>query len=174
MGLLEQQNFLARIFTDESLRLSFWDDPARVGAENGLLETDITQLKEIIPADLNYFANSLFHKRLHEVERLLPLTKKALDKDFSGLFREFSNNFQPTKIRKHLEDALGFCQFLQSNTTSRAALDTAKFEMTRHKFFQEEKLLAFCLLKYDVFTLKRKYGICIWYRLGKTIYHFIL
>jgi hypothetical protein len=172
MGLLEQQNFLARIFTDESLRLSFWENPSQLAAEHGLNETDLTQLKEIIPSDLNFFAKSLFHKRLHEVERLLPLTKKALGRDFVDLFREFTQKFQSDQIRKHLADAIEFCRFLQTQTIS--IKDTARFEKSKLQFFNQEKLFAFCLLRYDVFSLKKKFGFAVWYRIGKNTHHFIL
>jgi hypothetical protein len=174
MSLQAQQNFLARIFTDESLRHSFWENPAKIGAENGLSQTDIDQLKEIVAADLNFFADSLFHKRLHEAEKLLPLTKKALNQDFFKLFREFSQKFQPDNIKKHLEDAVEFSKFLQKQSVNPiSAYDTAKFEQTKHEFFSLEKRIAFCILRHDVFSLQKKLGFAVWLRIGKKIHHFI-
>jgi hypothetical protein len=174
MSLQAQQNFLARIFTDESLRHSFWESPEKIGAENGLSQTDIDQLKEIVAADLNFFANSLFHKRLHEAKKLLPLTKKALNQDFSKLFREFSQKFQPDNIKKHLEDGIEFCKFLQKQSVNPISVnDTAKFEQTKHEFFSLEKRIAFCILRHDVFSLQKKLGFAVWLRIGKKIHHFI-
>lgn len=173
MGLLEQQNFLARLFTDESLRLSFWENPEIVGKENGLDDSEIAQLKKIIAEDLNYFANSLFHKRLHEVEKLLPLTKRALDKDFSKLFKQFSQTFQPSSVKKHLEDAIEFCKYLQK-TQDFPAKDTAKFEQTRHEFFSRQKNFSICFLFYDVLSLKKRVRLAVWYRIEKETRHFYL
>lgn len=173
MSLQEQQNFLARLFTDESLRRSFWENSEIIGKENGLDDAEIVQFKEIIAEDLNYFADSLFHKRLHEVEKLLPLTRKALDKDFPKLFRQFSRTFQPSSIKKHLEDAIEFCKFLQKSQSS-LAKDTAKFEQTKHEFFSLQKHFAFCFLRHDVFSLKQKISVAVWYRTGKNTRHFIL
>lgn len=175
MGLLEQQNFMARIFTDESLRQSFWENPEKIGQANGLSEIEIAQFKEIIPENLNFFAESLFHKRLHEVEKLLPLTKRVLGDEFSKIFQKFAKKFQPTTVKKHLEDAIEFCQHLQSlQLAPIGAKDTAKFEQTRHKFFSQNKYLAFCILRYDVFNLKKKLGLAVWYRIGNQSHHFIL
>lgn len=175
MALIEQQNFLARIFTDESLRLSFWENPDQIGAENGLTTEEIIEFKQIIADDLNFFANSLFHKRLHEVEKILPLTKRALDTEFTKLFRDFSNNFQPNSIKKHLEDAIEFCKNLQfQQITPSYIKDTAKFEQTRLEFFSQEKKFSICLLRHDVFSNKKKIGCAIWLRIGKNIRHFIL
>lgn len=173
MGLLEQQNFLARLFTDKSLRQSFWENPSKIGEENALSELEILQLKKIISNDLDFFAESLFYKRLHEVEKLLPLTKKFLDREFSNTFREFSQTYQPKSIKKHLEDAIEFCKYLQ--TVDKPALkDAAKFEKTKHEFFSQQKLISFCLLKHNIFKLKKKLTLAVWYRIGNQTRHFIL
>ncbi len=175
MSLLEQQNFLARIFTDESLRLDFLAEPEQIGLENGLSGEDIAQLREIIPDEINFFANSLFHKRLHEVEKLLPLTKKALGKDFAKHFREFAQTYQPQTVKKHLEDSIEFCKLLQSKPVEPiSAKDTAKFERTKHEFFSLQKCLSIIFLRHDVFSLEKKIGLAVWYRIGKNTHHFIL
>jgi hypothetical protein len=173
MSLLEQQNFLARVFTDENLRLSFWENPEIVGKENGLDDREIVQLKEIFADDLNYFADSLFHKRLHEVEKLLPLTKRVLDKDFAKLFRQFSRNFQSSSIKKHLEDAIEFCKYLQQLQPDNIK-NTAKFEQTKHEFFSYQKRFSICFLRHDVFNQSGRFRLAVWYRIGNKTRHFIL
>ncbi|MBX7170108.1 MAG: hypothetical protein K1X72_04060 [Pyrinomonadaceae bacterium] len=175
MSLLEQQNFLARIFTDETLRQTFWENPQIVGIENGLDEVEIVQIKSIIPEDLNFFADSLLHKRLNEVEKLLPLTKKILEKDFGKYFREFSQIFQPITVKKHLEDAIEFCKYLQLNKIKPSpAQSTAKFEQTKHEFFGYGKSFAYCFLQHNVFNGQKKLGFAFWYRFGNQTRHFIL
>ena len=175
MSLLEQQNFLARIFTDENLRRSFWENPEIIGKENGLDVEDIAQLKEIVADDLNYFADSLFHKRLHEVEKLLPLTQKALGEDFSKHFRQFSQNFQSSSVKKHLEDAIEFCKYMQLQQFEKSySKDTAKFEQTKHEFFSLQKHLSGCFLQHDIFSQTKKISVAVWYRIGTRTRHFIL
>ncbi len=174
MGLREQQNFLAKLFTDENLRISFYDNPEKIGQENKLNETEIDQLKGIIAADLNFFADSLINKRLHEAKKILPLTEKVLDSDFNDLFQDFSTQFQPTSVKKHLEDAIEFCKYLQLQPVGNVYLkDTAKFEQTKLEFFQKEKSFSFCILRHNIFTARKRPCLAIWYRSGNHSRHLI-
>ena len=85
MSLQKQQDFLARLFTDESLRQNFLSEPKKIGLENGLADTDIAELQTVLPEQLTFFADSLYWKRLREVEKFLPLTKKILGEIFKIL-----------------------------------------------------------------------------------------
>ena len=49
MSLQNQQDFLARIFTDENLRLNFLSAPEKIGAENNLSAAEIEDLQTILP-----------------------------------------------------------------------------------------------------------------------------
>ncbi len=148
MSLLEQQNFLARVFTEENLRLEFLSNPEEIGSANGLDENDICQLKEILPSQLNLFGDSLYFKRLGEVRKLLPLSNKALDKEFTNLFREFARDFLPKTTKKHLEDALEFADFLSKRELSEVWIkDVARFEQARLDFNANGK--RFVLRKFD-------------------------
>lgn len=111
MSLLQQQNFLARLYTDEKLRRDFLSEPEKTGRENNLNECEIADLKAVLPDEMSFFADSLFWKRLREAERFLPLTKDFLGENFTKLSKIFSQNFNPQSIKKHLEDAFEFCGF---------------------------------------------------------------
>ncbi|HEX8367030.1 MAG TPA: hypothetical protein VF604_00550 [Pyrinomonadaceae bacterium] len=148
MSLLDVQNLLARIFTDEDLRLQFLSEPEKTGAENNLNEAEIEQIKQILPEQINFFADSLFYKRLREVEKFLPLTRKVLNKEFEKYFREFANQFLPQTIKKHLEDAIEFGGFLQSKKIEPFWIkDLAKFEGSRLSFNNSKK--RFLLKRFD-------------------------
>ena len=67
MSLAEVQGLLARLYTDESLRERFLSEPFLVGNENGLSQSESKQLAQILPEQLRFFADSLTHKRFHEV-----------------------------------------------------------------------------------------------------------
>ena len=183
------QNLLARIFTDEDLRLRFLSEPEKTGAENNLSDEEIEQIKQVLPEQINFFADSLFHKRLHEVEKFLPLTRKALEKDFEKYFREFANQFLPRTIKKHLEDAAGFGEFLQSKEIKPFwAKDLARFEAARLSFNNSEKRFLLKRFDFDVREIlkeisragakaqgdfpKRK-TFAVWMRIGGRTKHFI-
>ncbi|MET0753228.1 MAG: hypothetical protein ABWZ66_07635 [Pyrinomonadaceae bacterium] len=185
MSLLEQQNFLARLYTDENLRKSFLAEPEKIGLENDLTEPEIAGLSAIIPEELNFFADSLVWKRLREVEKMLPLTRKALNESFEEHFREFSQNYNPKSVKKHLEDAIGFCSFLQNCEIEPVwAKDLAKFEQARLIFNSKTK--DFLLRKFDFdvkeisredtkarseFSMRRTFAV--WIRVGNKSKHFV-
>jgi hypothetical protein len=185
MSLLEQQNFLARLYTDEDLRRSFLSEPEKIGAENDLSEREIAELASLVPAELDFFADSLVWKRLREAEKFLPLTKKALNKDFEKYFREFANQFLPKTIKKHLEDAIEFGAYLQTLETKPVwAKDLAKFERARLIFNSNTKNFVFERFEFDIRQIfvggaeasidvpKRKTR-AVWLRIGKRARHFI-
>lgn len=179
MSLLDVQNFLTRIYTDENLRREFLSAPERIGKENNLTDKEIAELGEVLPAELNLFADSLFLKRLHEVEKLLPLTKNALAGDFENYFREFANQFLPESIKKHLEDAIRFAGFLHSKNLELIwAKDLAKFEQAKLEFYGLNKRVVFRILDYNVKEISRqgtkaqseirkKKTFAVWLRIGK-------
>jgi hypothetical protein len=152
MSLLEVQNFLARVFTDEELRREFLAAPEKVGAENNLSEAEILELQQMLPAQLNFFGDSLVYKRLREVEKLLPLTRKALGRrDFENLFREFAARFLPQTIKKHLEDAIQFAGFLEAKRIRPAwTNDLIGFERAKLIFHNSARRFLFKKFDCDV------------------------
>lgn len=183
MSLKEQQDFLARLFIDESLRQNFLFQPTKIGAENGLNETEIDDLKAILPSQIEFFSESLFWKRLREAEKFIPLTVKILNQDFQPLFRQFSQTFNPQTVKKHLEDALDFCGFLQKGEVSEIARNIALFEKTKLEFFGYGKRIAFCKLAFDIRPfltenpiedLQRKRKFAVWIRSGHKTKHFYI
>lgn len=189
MSLLDVQNLLARIFTDEDLRLRFLSEPEKIGVENNLSASEIEQIRQILPEQINFFAGSLFYKRLHEVEKLLPLTRKTLETEFEKYFREFANQFLPQTIKKHLEDAIEFVEFLQSKKIEPVwAKDLARFEGARLLFNNSGKRFLLKKFDFDVrkiireispagakaqrdFSERKTYAV--WLRIGKRAKHFI-
>lgn len=105
------QNFMARIYTDENLRRAFLVQPEKIGLEANLTKTEIIELAEILPEELTFFAESLFYKRLRELEKFQPLTKEKLEKDFEILFREFANQFVPSTLKKTTKTRADFVNF---------------------------------------------------------------
>ncbi len=185
MSLLEQQNFLARLYTDENLRRRFLSEPEKIGLENDLTEPEIAGIAAIIPEELNFFADSLFWKRLREVEKILPLTRKVSGGSFEKYFREFSQNYNPKSVKKHLEDAVGFCSFLQNCEIEPVwAKDLAKFEQARLIFNSKTKDFLFRKFDFDIRKISRedtkaqsefpaRRTFAVWIRVGNKSKHFV-
>lgn len=190
MSLLETQNFLARIYTDENLRREFVSAPEKIGAENNLNFEEIAELARILPEDLNSFSEALFYKRLREVEKLLPLTRKISIKEFERHFRAFTGSFLPESNKKHFEDAINFADFLASQENELVWLkDLAQFEKTRLEFTVLQKRFSITLLDYDirlilenlpnqkpdlVANVKKRKTAAIWLRIGNKVKHFVI
>jgi hypothetical protein len=190
MSLLKQQNFLAKLYTDERLRRDFTFDPQKIGSENDLREDEIWEISAIFHEEINFFAASLFRKRLREAEKFLPLTKEVLKSDFDKLFRDFLQNYQARTIKKHLEDAREFCRFLQKKDfVSAIGKDVAKFEEAKIRFFVGGESFVFCRLKFNVHEIfhsgendkssylskiSKKTKFLIWIRFRRKIKHFVV
>jgi len=186
MSLKEQQNLLAKLYTDAEFRRAFLSKPEKIGAENLLDESEISEIGEIMPEELEFFAESLFWKRLREVEKFLPLTRKLSGDDFIEHFREFSQTFHPQSVKKHFEDAFEFCRFLQKRHISEFARSAAKFERAKLEFFGLGRSFVVCRLDFDFknFALsddkpqveipEKKKKIAVWLRIGKRVRHFFI
>lgn len=186
MSLLDQQNLLAKLYTDEEFRREFLSEPEKIGKDNFLDDREISDIKEILPGEINAFADSLFYKRLREVERFLPLTRKFSGENFEILFREFSREFNPKSVKKHLEDAFEFSGFLQKKDFESLWIkDLAKFEQARLEFSGFGKNFVFKSFDFDIrgifsaenemeINLKKRKTYAVWLRIGKRIKHFII
>ncbi|MGI8641657.1 MAG: hypothetical protein ACR2MG_17145 [Pyrinomonadaceae bacterium] len=183
MSLLETQNFLAKVFTDEILRGKFLSEPLKIGKENDLSETEIEQIRQLLPEQIKFFADSLLYKRLHEVEKFLPLTRKMLDKDFEIYFREFANQFLPKTIKRHLEDAIKFCDFLQARENGWLK-DLIIFEQARLIFNGYGKRFLLRVFQYNIKEICRRDAkaqsdfpkrktFAVWLKIGRRNRHFI-
>lgn len=185
MGLIEQQNFLAKLYTDENFRKSFIAEPNNFGRDNHLNNNEIEEIIEILPDEINVFADSLFYKRLREVEKFLRLTKKVLGKDFELNFREFAQTFTPQTVKKHLEDAIEFVTFLSLKDIDPSYVrDIAVFEQAKLEFGGLGK--RFIIKKFDfdlreinhlrlnkLWTPRARRTFGIWLRIGKYHKQFI-
>jgi hypothetical protein len=112
MGLTQVQELLARLYTEPELRERFSADPQGVGEALGLDAEEAGRLAQLPAAEIDRFARSLVHKRRSEVEKLLPLTRRALGPRFPVLFREHAARFMPNGVKKQFHDAVAFAEFL--------------------------------------------------------------
>ena len=187
MSLLQQQNLLAKLYTDENLRAAFFSEPEKIGKEFFLNESEITEISEMLQEEISFFSESLIFKRLREAEKILPLVRESIGDDFPRLFREFAQLYNPQTVKKHLEDALEFCVFLQKHASvSEISKNAAKYEWAKLKFFNDSPPITICFLRFDVRKInnqnaltnnsneKRKTKIAVWLRAGNTVKHFFI
>lgn len=187
MGLKEQQDLLARLYTDAELRSGFGNEPEYIGTRFSLTGPEINDLTALAELEVEWFADSLFWKRFRAVEKLLPTSSWIIGENFEPHFREFSREFSPTSVKKHLEDALAFSRWLlKARHLSAVAADVLKFESTRLRHNAEEKTLSVCTLAHDVrpifdfgrpgseSEIQTRRSFAIWARVGcKTRFFFI-
>jgi hypothetical protein len=182
MGLEQQQNLLARLYTDADFRRAFLSEPEKIGAENDLSAEEIGEIAAIMPDELNFFADSLFWKRIREVEKFLPLTRNILGEDFIKYFREFSQAFNPQSVKKHFEDAREFCGFLEGAAVGDLTKTIAKFERAKLNFASQTRCLQIESFGFDVREILRQVAdgkslhendfarrktFAVWLRIGK-------
>ncbi len=177
MSLQHQQDLIARLFTDEKLRNDFSSDAASVGTAFGLDRFETDELKAIVPAELKFFADSLFWKRRNEVEKLLPLTRIKLGDEFNACFHRFASCFVPVSNRKHLEDAYVFCGFLATEDVGETASEAARYEQAKIEFFLYGKRIVFRRIRYGLFAegihQSRKIRYCLWLKLFNIWQHWV-
>jgi hypothetical protein len=180
VSLLEQQNLLTKLYTDPVFRGSFYADPVVVGRDQGLGDEEINELLLVAPSEVKLFSDSLTWKRFHEIEKLLPALRSAMGANFQPALFEFAAEFNPTSIRKHYEDALGFCSYIikrESDLGSRIS-DAARFERAQLRFFNDGGHFEVCRNRFSFNDNSsgepRPYflGYAVWLRLGGRVLHF--
>ena len=181
MSLAELQFFLARLYTDDDLRREFLSAPEKIGRKFDLTKQEIDEIMTVFPEEISFFADSLFFKRIREVEKLLPRTKQILQKNFETHFRAFSQTFLPITIKKHLEDAVHFADYLiKQNVKPEWSVDLIRYEQANLIFHGCGKTFLFRRFKFNVKQFSRKpenpqnkSSVAIWLRIGSKTRHFI-
>ena len=133
MSALEVQQLLARLYTDPGMLEEFLSD--REGFCATYAEGAGKLLLQIDPGQLEFFAVSLRSKRAGEVKKLLPMTVQGLGSRFSEEFDRYAASTIPSGDKKHLADAMAFCEWLieRSESFDDLTLESAAFELLDFK-----------------------------------------
>lgn len=171
MSLLEQQNLLARLYLDESLRRAFLSDPTAVAEQFGLSDEETAEIALVVPEEMNTFAGSLLRKRIHEVEKMLPLTRAALQDSFESHFIKYADATPSSQEMTRIEDVLEFCRYLE-RAGSGAVRDAARFELAKIEFYSGKRNFIVRRFDHDIrhgrLTHRRTYSF--WIRIGRGSY----
>lgn len=163
MALQQQQDLLARLYTDPNVRQQFLNEPSSFADDLGLSDEDAEALAKAAGYEVNWFADSLVNKRLREVRKLLPISERVIGRDeFERRFREFAAGFAPTTVKKHLEEALAFAEVLFTDDR----IDLARFESRRLRHGAVGQRISGCLLRNDPRSSDVYSGFGFWIAVG--------
>ncbi len=128
-------------------------------------------LSQLSAPDVNLFATSLKRKHLGEVRELLPMTAKALDKDFSKLFWQYAETYNPQGIKKHLHDAKSFATYIEkiNNIEPEWIIDLVKYEKTWLEAAEPNKRLIIRHFRYAIdgnLQVSKQPFLAVWFRLS--------
>lgn len=112
MGLAETQRLLAHLYTDARVREQFFTQPAALAAQLSLSPAALPQAGTLPRDEITRFAKSLQAKRLADTAKLLPLTRRALGRQFPLRFRAWTETAPLLSPRRHSDDALRFSDHL--------------------------------------------------------------
>lgn len=157
MGLQQTQNILANLYTNKRFRDDFFKNPEKLGNDFKLNNEEINELVKL-QKDIDFFAKSLITKRREEVKKILPLILNYLkEKDFNEFFLDFTTNFTPKGIKKHLEDAYYFLVFLEKKAIKYRFLTAIiKYEKIHvNRLYLKENFKIY-FLKYKINDLEKK------------------
>lgn len=150
MPLKEQQDLLAKLYTDPDLQTEFADDPSTVLSRNNIQGSEAEAFSALATVEIRFFADSLFAKRFREVQKLLPTSSKLLGPKFRQCFVGFASNFNPISVKKHTEDAIAFAEVLMSlREITDIQQDAVSFESARLRHFAEGRKVSFVKLRHD-------------------------
>jgi hypothetical protein len=135
MSLRHEQDLLARVFTDPRTRADFFADPEAVGRDFGIGGREARRLADAAREEVEFFSRTLLSKRAAEVEKLIPETCRALGPGFRDDFAAFAAGYTPRSIKKHLDDAFGFCEFVIRRGRDPKTSATARLERARLLFY---------------------------------------
>ena len=133
MSALEVQQLLARLYTDPRMLEEFLSD--REGFCATYANSCGEMFRQIDPGQLEFFAVSLRAKRAAEVKKLLPMTVGALGQRFAEEFDRYAAHTIASGDKKHLADAMAFCEWLieRSESFEDLTLESAALELLDFK-----------------------------------------
>jgi hypothetical protein len=170
MPLKEQQDLLARLYTDPELQAEFYADPSAVLNSHGINDDEAEGFLALADSEIKFFADSLVTKRFRETRKLLSVSANHLGPRFREHFIEFAAKFIPTSGKKHTEDAIAFCKhLLERSDLSNIERDAVAFESARLSHVLETRKISFVLLRHDPRSLSngvqdavQQGGLAVW------------
>lgn len=185
MGLAEVQKTLAQLYTDSELRERFFNDPLKTGRELGLSAEETQRLAQLSAGEVKQFADTLTGKRLLNVCKLLPFTRRVLKDDFDSRFRRFAAEHKQESSEHYFSDAERFSLHLdeclrREGCADAWVLDLLRFERARVlvgssrrlivvRYFRHDirQLVSSVARREDVTAVVRRPSVAVWWRTNR-------
>ena len=160
MGLAEIEQLLTRLETDETLRARFVENPFALAREMGLTAAESRQLRREAEARYDSFAASPRDRRVVEMGKLLPLTRKVLGGRFAAHLQRYAATHRSGGIERLFGDALDFGDYLEGRLREERVgsgwtLDLLRYEKPRLKASDPNRRLVVAVFRHDVSRLVR-------------------
>jgi uncharacterized protein len=152
--LQNMQTLLARLFTDEFFRRAFFAAPEQTAITAGLTDTQASDFATLDQREVEDFARSLLGKRALDARKALPLTAKALGRDFDRLLVETIDG--PVAPQRHRADAAALAKRLEQATNPAWIGDLARYEATFIAAARPGAFLALRRFSYPVDDIARR------------------
>jgi hypothetical protein len=112
------QEILNRLYTDKIFRTEFCSDKRLFFSKYSIVSGEAVTFLEAISAEqVQFFSQGLLAKRFHAVKQLIPASIKLADHSLAEYWKQFSQDYLPSGIHKHYDDAIHFLLFLFSKNT---------------------------------------------------------
>jgi hypothetical protein len=120
---------LGRLLSDAALRREYFEDPMTVAQRICVNPSHLHAFINLDRDALDLQARALIEKRYYEASNFLPVTINRLGERATTLFFELAEEKWHTDHRRHLKDAVMFCEYLSRNYPTQ--LCTAEFNWLR-------------------------------------------
>jgi hypothetical protein len=162
MQIDNMQAILSRLYTNSIFRKEFIADKKNFYQKHTFSSEMISFFEALSIPQLTFFAEGLLKKRMHEVRSLLPLSVKLIGKAFTEFFFKFCDQYAPTGIHKHQEDAIHFVEYFLAQLNN-AGIDQLThsvmlYEREQLRRFVNPKTYRLSFYKYD---LVKNYGMLL-------------
>lgn len=127
-GLARIQSLMAHLFIDASFRRDFVAAPFETAARFGLSEKEAGVFATLDTREIEGFARSLVGKRVLDARKALPLTAKALGRDFERLLQDAIRGAPAPE--RHRADAAALADSLSEYAEPPWIGELARYEMT--------------------------------------------
>ncbi len=155
---------LSLLLAQTALRDAYRQDPEALARR---LEVGAPDLPSFLSLDLQGLeaqARSLKSKRFHEISSFLPRTMVLLGVSASQEFFAFAEDFWPKGHKRHLLDAINFCEHLRSLGNHRIAAE----EFNRVRFLYKKSRITFHFVKDYPYRDRTCPAVQVLFRLGGT------
>lgn len=112
MSEFDFQEALVRFLTDEKMRASIYEGNLQTQSELGVSPELARRLSQIDRERLEFFSGVIFHNRIHDFIKVLPITAKLLGPQMTQIAHEYQRSVSPIYTDRY-DHSLAFAAYLK-------------------------------------------------------------